>query len=199
MAAASHQWTVFWPGLSRLWLRGEGSGLLAAVLFGLVVNSLLITTFVWPRLLGTEGTTQVFNLLGWFAVLCFWGVSVVSTWRLLPRLLPGADSRGDDALFMRAQHEYLKGHWFEAEKLLLKLLEQSPRDADALVILAGLYRRTERYEEAERQLILLEHLEGGGKWLFEIDTERRLLAQNREQADDEQENKTAPVANVAGS
>jgi tetratricopeptide (TPR) repeat protein len=186
MSLASYKWTVFWPGLAQLWLRGEGAGFLKALLFGIFVNLLLITTFAWPHLLGSANTTQVFNVLGWLVVLCFWGVSVVSTWRRLPRLLPGADSRGDDALLSQAQHAYLKGNWYDTEKILLRLLEDSPRDADAHLFLATLYRRTRRYEEAEQHLQLLERLQGGGKWLFEIDEERRLLAQNREQADDEE-------------
>ena len=187
MSTAAYHWTLYWPGLSRLWLRGDGWAFLTAVLFGLVVNFLLVTTFVWPRLLGSAPLTQVFNSLGWFAVLCFWGVCMYDTKRLLPRLLPGAESRGDDTLFSRAQTEYLQGDWYAAEKRLIKLLREAPRDADAHLLLAGVYRRSRRNTEAENQLRFLEHLEGGGKWLFEIDEERRRLAQNAQPTDDTQE------------
>lgn len=185
MTATSYRWTVLWPGLAGLWLRGQGGGLATALAFAVVVNILLITTFLWPRLLGTVGSTTVFNFLGWFAVLCFWGVSLHSAWRRLPRLLPGADARGDDALLVQAQHAYLKGHWYDAEKHLRRLLDDSPRDVDACLMLTGVYRRTQRLAEAEQLLQLVECMPGCGKWLFEIDQERRLLAQNRQQADDE--------------
>lgn len=175
--AAPYAWTVLWPGLAQLWLRGQWSGLLVAVAFAAAVNVLLTTTFLWPGVIGSDGAALVFNSVGIVAVLCFWGASVVSTWRRLPRLQPGADARGDDALFLRAQTEYLRGHWYEAEKLLLGLLQDSPRDADAHLLLATLYRHTRRYDEAQARLTLLQGLEGAAKWLFEIDEERRRIAE----------------------
>jgi len=169
-------WTILWPGLARLWLRGQWRGLFIALAFSGLVNGLLVTTFLWPRVIGSDRLAAVFNIIGWFIVLCFWGASVWTTWRLLPRLQPGADARGDDALFLRAQTEYLRGHWYEAEKLLARMLQESPRDADAHLMLASLYRHTRRYDDARQRLALVEHLEGGAKWLFEVDEERRRMA-----------------------
>jgi tetratricopeptide (TPR) repeat protein len=171
-----YSWTILWPGLARLWLRGQWGGLATALLFTGMVNGLLVTTFLWPRVIGTAHTALVFNIVGWFTVLCFWGASVWTTWTLLPRWQPGADARGDDSLFLRAQTEYLKGHWYEAEKLLEQMLQASPRDADAHLMLSTLYRHTRRYDEARRGLEVLERLAGGAKWLFEIHEERRRLA-----------------------
>jgi hypothetical protein len=47
---------------------------------------------------------------------------------------------------------------------------------DAHLLLAALYRHTRRYEEARQRLDLIERLEHGARWLFEIDEERRRLA-----------------------
>jgi tetratricopeptide (TPR) repeat protein len=184
MEVAGYRWTVLWPGLARLWLRGDAGSFLIAVTFAAIVNTLLISTFVWPAMFGSLAQTWVINVLGWLTVLCLWGVSLVTSWKSLPRWLPGADTRGDERLLQRAQTAYLKGHWFDAERLIVEMLQLSPRDPDARLMLAALYRRTLRYDDARQQLDLLERLEGGRKWIFEIDQERRLLAQIEEQAED---------------
>jgi hypothetical protein len=184
LQSLNYRWTTLWPGLATLWLRGEWAGLATAVTFGMLVNLLLTTTFLWPSLLGSGSSTAVFNIVGWLTVLCFWGVALVATWHRLPRLLPGADSRGNDTLLLRAQTEYLKGNWYNAERLLLRLLEDSPRDADAHLLMASLYRRTRRKDEAQRHLYVLEKIAGGTKWLFEIDCERALLAQMHSEPED---------------
>ena len=190
-------WTVVWPGLSRLWLRGQWRGLALAMGFAAALNGLLVATFLWPRLIGTDSWSVVFSALGWPALLCFWGASVWNTWRLLPRLQPGADAHGDDALFLRAQTEYLRGHWYEAEKLLVRLLADSPRDADAHLLLASLFRHTRRYEEAQRQWDLLERLDNGARWLFEIDEERRRLADLIEQGSNEESHEDDTASKAA--
>jgi tetratricopeptide (TPR) repeat protein len=185
MNGVGYRWTLLWPGLSRLWLRGDGLSLAVAILFAVIVNTLLLSTFVWPAFFGSLAQTTFVNSVGWLTVLCLWSVSVVTTGKLLPRWLPGADTHGDDRLLQRAQTAYLQGNWYDAEKHLIELLEQSPRDADAHLMLAALYRRTRRHDEAQRHLDLLERINGGGKWLFEIDQERRLLAQTQDQAEDD--------------
>jgi tetratricopeptide (TPR) repeat protein len=197
----AYSWTILWPGLARLWLRGQWGGLGIALLFAALLNGLLVTTFLWPRVIGTNDAAVVFNIVGWFVVLCFWGASVWTTWHLLPRLKPGADARGDDTLFLRAQTEYLKGNWYDAERLLEQLLGESPRDADAHLLLAGLYRHTRRYDEARQRLDSLERLDGGAKWLFEIDEERRRLASLPERALAEREpvDEGEPLSQVMAS
>ncbi len=192
-----YAWTVLWPGLSRLWLRGQWRGLAIAIGFALLLNGLIITTFLWPRIIGTEHAAVVVNSLGWFVVLCFWGASTWTAWHLLPRLQPGADVRGDDALFLEAQHEYLKGNWYGAEQRLQRMLIDSPRDADAHLLLATLYRHTRRYDEARRVLDFLLRIDGGAKWLFEIGEEHRriVLQQERETEDGNQKRNQPEIKN----
>ena len=195
-----HAWTLCWPGLARLWLRGQWQGLGTALLFTALLNGLLITTFLWPRVIGTGATAVVFNVVGWFVVVCFWGASGWTTWQLLPRWRPGADTRGDDGLFLRAQNEYLQGHWYDAEQLLDRLLLDAPRDADAHLLLAALYRHTRRYEEARQRLAFLERLDHGVRWLFEIAEERRRLtglSSNEEESLDTESSHTVPASKAA--
>ncbi len=180
-----YAWTVLWPGLARLWLRGHWPGLATALLFGGLLNGLIVTTFLWPRIIGSDGAAAMVNVVGWFVVLCFWGASAWTSWRLLPRLQPGADARGDDALFLQAQHEYLRGNWYGAEQLLQRLLADSPRDADAHLLLSTLYRHTRRYDDAQKVLDFLLRIDGGAKWLFEIREEHRRIALQQERDSEE--------------
>jgi len=72
---------------------------------------------------------------------------------------------------------YLQGQWFEAEKSLVQLLRQNPRDVEARLMIATLFRRTRRWDEALRQLDQLERLEASQAWALEIQRERALIEQ----------------------
>jgi hypothetical protein len=161
--------TCFWPGLSRLWLRGDWSSLAAAVAFGAAVNLVLVSSFVWPEWLPVPLVT-----LGWLTVMGVWCFSAIRSYRSLPELsdTTGVDDRG---LFLQAQDEYLKGHWFEAESLLQQVVRGSPRDVDAHLMLATLFRHTRRIDEAHERLRQLERLDGAERWRWEIAHERQLL------------------------
>jgi predicted Zn-dependent protease len=82
-----------------------------------------------------------------------------------------------DQMFREAQACYLENNWVAAEQLLLKLLKQDARDVDARLMLATLWRRQGRREEALRQLDRLERLEAADKWRHEIAAERLRLQQ----------------------
>lgn len=163
-----------WPGLPRLWIRGEWAALAIAVAFGAALNLVLVSSFVWTELLPPS-----FHLIGWLVLGTVWLASVLQAYRSLPHLRepPRVDDRG---LFIQAQAEYLKGHWFEAETLLRQLLRYCSRDVDVLLMLATLYRRTKRYDEAAKQLDRLDRLDEASKWRWEIaqerDTLKRLVA-----------------------
>jgi tetratricopeptide (TPR) repeat protein len=155
-----------WPGLPRLWIRGDWTALAIAVAFGAALNFALVASFVWPELL-----PRSFTLIGWLVLGTVWLVSVVQAYWSLPLLRepPRVDDRG---LFIQAQAEYLKCHWFEAETLLRQLLRYCTRDVDVLLMLATLYRRTGRYDEAAKQLDRLDRLDEARKWRWEIAQER---------------------------
>jgi len=158
-----------WPGLPRLWIRGDWGALAIAVAFGAALNLVLVSSFIWPELLPPS-----LNLIGWLILGTVWLASVFQAYRTLPDLRepPRVDDRG---LFIQAQAEYLKGHWFEAETLLRQLLRHCSRDVDVLLMLATLYRRTGRYDEATKQLDRLDRLDEAPKWRWEIAQERGTL------------------------
>ena len=78
-------------------------------------------------------------------------------------------------MFIRAQGEYLRGNWWTAQTLLEQLLALDRADVEAQLMLAALYRHTERPGTASRRLRFLEQLAGADTWRLEIEKERMLL------------------------
>ena len=69
----------------------------------------------------------------------------------------------------------MKRNWFHTESLLRRLLRKEPRDVEARLLLATLYRHTRRSREARRELRRLERMEHAETWQMEIQQELRQL------------------------
>ena len=182
--------TCLWPGLAPLWWRGQWRGLVVAVAFAAGLNLLLLATFVWP-----QWVERPWPNLGWFALGTVWLVAGWRSWRMLPTLVDDRIDNITQELFTQAQTEYLKGHWYDAEKLLQQLLARRPRDLEGLLLLATLYRHTRRLDDARQTLDRLERLNGFGRWLLEITHERQKLDQLAEEVNSS--GGTAPEAQAA--
>jgi len=165
-------WTPFlWPGLPQLWYGGRWWGLALAVGSAVLLNVLLLATFVWVELLN-----PAFLRYAWLATGALWiGASATSAW--FGR--GGAPRRAStaEAMFRQALHEYLKRSWFETERILGRLLESHPRDVEARLMLATLLRHTGRHQEASDQLAQLELLRDASKWAAEIAAEKTWIAE----------------------
>jgi hypothetical protein len=161
--------TCLWPGLSRLWLRGEAAGLVTATAFAGLLDLVLAASFIWPELLPSR-----WLLFGWLLLASSWCLSTWNSFRRFSEFYGELGDRGRQDLFIQAQTEYLRGHWCEAESLLQRLVRDG-RDVEARLMLASLFRHTKRWEDARRQLKSLERLDGAEKWRLEVERERRLL------------------------
>lgn len=164
--------TCLWPGLAPLWWRGRWSGLVSALVFAAGLNLLLTATFVWP-----EWVERPWLELGWLALGGVWLVACWRSWRELPTLVDDQIDAVAQTLFVQAQTEYLKGNWYDAEKLLEQLLARRPRDIEGLLLLATLQRHADRPDEALATLERLERLNGSARWLLEIAQERQKIEQ----------------------
>src|SRR5690554_650972 len=122
--------TCLWPGLPRLWWRGQAAGLFTAAAFALWLNCSLAATFIAPDRFSTFA-----RMANWAGLLVFWGVCVRRGAGRLSHFYCG-DGQHNEELFQRAQEEYLKGHWFEAESLLLRLVRDDPADVEGRLLLA---------------------------------------------------------------
>lgn len=162
--------TYLWPGFFQLWLRGRWQGVLPASVFAVLLNIALTATWIWPELLNER---VVFA--SWVGVGCVWVVSILRVRREIPAFL--ADNSAKESmpgLFIRAQTEYLRGNWFEAESLFQHLVDAGD-DVEASLMLATLYRRTGKLDEARRALRLLAQSPKASAWRFEIQQELELI------------------------
>lgn len=167
-----------WPGLPGLWYRGQWTSLLLAIGFSLLLNVALVSSFIWPWILG-----ETFPAIAWPALIVVW---VTSTWvgqRRLPDLMAAprgekvAELRTGDTLFIQAQDEYLRGHWEAAAGLLERQLHQQPRDVEARLLLATLLRHRREFQQARFHLGELAKLDAATEWQFEMQQEHELLRQ----------------------
>ena len=159
-----------WPGLSRVWLRGSASSLVTAVAFAAALNGVLWFCF------GLANSPPFhWQASAWLALGGLWLAFCWQDYRRFPALFAREPSPSQDDLFIRAQAEYLKGHWFEAEKLAHALVEHAPRDVEAQLLLASIYRRMRRIDDARRQLVSMARIDGVEAWELELACEHRLL------------------------
>lgn len=144
-----------------------------AVGFAVLVNLATASTLLWSDLL-SPGT----RLVTWAAVAVVWGGSA-----LFARFQNRRDARAEisgsaEDAYPEALAYYLKGNWFEAERVLTQSLRRNPRDVDARLLLATLLRHTKRCDEAARELDRLQRLDCCYKWQLEIYRERQWLSED---------------------
>lgn len=165
-----------WPGLPGLWFKGNASSLLVAIGFSILLNLALITSFIWPNSLG-----ETFPLVAWPVILLIWPTSVWLAFQRLPDVMsvPSSEKVADpdrpDTLFIQAQQEYLGGHWDEAQRSLVRLIERNPRDIESRLMMATLFRHTRRLSDAIIQLDEIQLYDESLEWDFEIKRERALV------------------------
>jgi hypothetical protein len=159
--------TLLWPGLPWVWLRGSVAGLVLALAFAVSLDVAVVTTFVWPDLAEISLTIAV-----WTATGAVWLVSAVSAVAAFPPPLARPPAAEIDPLFCKARDAYLARDWLVAETRLRALLELSPTDGEAQLLLATLLRRAGRLAEAREALAKLSASDSGLRWRAAIASER---------------------------
>lgn len=173
--AAFRYLTLVWPGLPWLWLRGSRTGLVLALAFAVTVDVALLTTFIWPELLGVE-----FTIALWTATAVIWLVATASAAAAVPAPLPRVRAEAVDALFVEARDAYLAHDWVAAQAHLEELLALAPTDGEAQLLWGTLLRRVGRHAEAREALAQLSRSDSGGRWRAAIARELVLLDQAAE-------------------
>lgn len=153
--------TCLWPGLPQLWWRGDSLGLAAAVLLAMLVNLCIAASWVWPELLSPNH-----RMVCWLTAGGIWLACLPWSYWAMRGIVSGG--KASETLLIAAQTNYLKGNWVEAESLLKRQLRQEPRDIESRLLLAAVYRRTDRCDQALSQLRRLSRLEESAPWQREI-------------------------------
>lgn len=173
-------WTAhLWPGLPQLWMRGSWAGLALAVGFSVLANLLLASSLVWTEWLPVRVRWIGLATLGFIWIAAWFEGR--ADWRRFVAEWTGGQAATDcgvdvtDQWFREAQKAYLAGDWVAAEKRLLQLVRLDPRDAEARLMLATLWRHENRLEDARRELDRLSSYESAAPWRDEITRERKQL------------------------
>lgn len=159
-----------WPGFVGVVRRGLWDQLALALLFGVFAQATLFVNFFWNDCPSgyLRASTCVVFLIAWIFL------GAVASGRL-KRYEKSLLYDADGALFLEAQTRYLRGEWFEAECALKSVLKKNPQDAEALLLLATLYRHIKRFSEARQTLAALEKLEAAEYWAYEIGLEKKAI------------------------
>lgn len=147
MSKSKIPWSTYlWPGLPQLTQRGTWTAVFWALATAFLADGVIITRYIWPE------TFDVF----WDNVIlgCFIGVYVVGC--IVSFQIEKARNRLNTAsnkdLFPEAQKRYLEGKYFEAEKALVEIINRTPEDVAARMLLIDLLIVNRRLEEAAIQL-----------------------------------------------
>jgi len=159
-----------WPGFVGVVRRGLWDQLALALLFGVLAQATLFVNFFWNGF--PSGYLRASSVVVFLVAWIFLGA--VASGRL-KRYEKSLLFDADGALFLEAQTRYLRGEWFEAECALKSVLKKNPQDAEALLLLATLYRHIKRFSEARQTLAALEKLETADYWTYEIGLEKQAI------------------------
>jgi len=187
MTMQKDNWVIFvWPGLPQIWTRGSWSGLAVAVLATVWLIAVMAGSFGWSELIAPG----IRNGL-WISLAAMWlGAAIISAVKMQYQTAAQTAESCDNP-FGRANDLYLRGDYYQAERLLKKLLDRNGRDLEARLMLATLLRHTGRIDEAADQLDRLRLFDGAEKWELEIYRERELLAEAETKWKDKNQNITA--------
>lgn len=167
----------------------------AALAFALAVNIALVTRYIYPEWIAGGLASMGF----WIGVLA-WGFLVVRGIRELPTIVAPRSISKEPDRFPEARLAYLQAKYGEAEKLLNGVLAIESRDPPSLLLLAGVYRHTDRLESAERLLEEVSRLEVADGWFLELRAETKRLrdAIARASASESSESPAAGMTETAG-
>ncbi len=161
------------PGGPRLWTAGDWNSLGIGLLCLWVACLSVVATWVWPQWLSGWMVRSLWIGLGigWPGLLVLQGITQKSQ-------SSKPDQKSLEQSFRAAQAEYLRGNYFQAEAFLHRLLSLAPEDAEALLLMSSVLRRTQRPKQALDRLQQLERLEASSRWSLELHQE---LARARSQ------------------
>ena len=171
--------TLVWPGMPWLWLRGSFAGLMLAFAFALTVDVAVFTTWIWSELVDFR-----LSLALWTATAIVWLIATGSALTGFPPPIPAGRDVAADALFVKARDAYLARDWLAAETKLRALLDMSPTDGEAQLLLGTLLRRVDRLDEAAAALEALSRSDAGAPWRPAIARELERIAAARQPSAD---------------
>lgn len=154
--------TYLWPGLPQLTQRGTWTALFWALATAFLADGVIITRYIWPETFDIFWDNIILgSFLGVYVVGCIVSYQIEKS-----RNQDGQISNND--LFPEAQKRYLEGKYFEAEQTLVKLLNRTPEDIAARMLLIDLLIVNRRLEDAAKQLQQTLDFSEAQPWKWEL-------------------------------
>ena len=164
----------FWPGLPRLWYRGDVAGLGWALIFGAAFNLALISTFYWPSWITPWGVRGL-----WLAIVALSFGFGCTSWINWGEIAGKAKlDEGTEELYLEAQDHYLRGEYFEAEAALHRIFSSGKQDVEAAILMVLILRRTRRWAQALYCIDRLLLLDNAMVWQRELGLERKSIQES---------------------
>jgi hypothetical protein len=169
-------WLRWWPGLPEIWRCGDRTSLFVAIGFATALNVSIVSYGVWPQML-----PEPVRFLWTVGVAAIWGLCVARPHVPSANKVIVDEKEWDRGLFIEAQGEYLKGHWFEAESILVKWLGDTPADDAARLLLTSVFRRAGQFQRALAELDQICDVQA---WKWEIQQERTQIGRSTVEQND---------------
>jgi len=167
-----------WPGIVPLLVRPTLTAWLGSALLAVTFHLLLAATILWPEWLSPAERGLLWSALG-----VAWLTGVAWSYQFVRGAPRREQRRSSKDAFPTAMHAYLQGNLAQAESLVREILRECPRDVEAALLLATIWRRREQLDAAEKLLRNLARLEIAAPWLFEIERELARLAKCRQESE----------------
>ena len=177
--------TCLWPGLPEIWFRGQLGSLPIAIGFAVALNAVLVSRHIYPEMLPAALASMAFWIGGALWVLC--GIHAA---RELPMLVCPRQVVDTPDRFEEAHAAYLAGQYERAEEAINDVLSIEPRDPPALLMLVGIFRHTDRLENAALLLDEIRRTEAADRWFLEVNLEQKRLDRQLEPLDEPSEEST---------
>lgn len=138
--------TYLWPGLPQLTQRGTWTAVFWALATAFLADGVIITQYIWPETFDKFWDNVILgSFLGVYFVGCIVSYQI-------EKVRNASNQGSNEDAFPEAQKRYLEGKYFEAEQALVKLLDRTPEDIAARMLLMDLFIVNRRLEEALKLL-----------------------------------------------
>jgi hypothetical protein len=165
----------FWPGLPKLWQRGDFHSLLVSLLFGWVLVFVWLATFVWPEWLASffspEWLSQLILYATWVIIGGAALLAAAQSTTFPTRAIVNSQVERQKNLEI-AQEYYLQANYFEAERLVRKNNLGGARDMESTLLWISILRRTRRITQALELISSMELLDAAIPWTAELRSEK---------------------------
>ena len=154
--------TYLWPGLPQLTQRGTWTAVFWALATAFLADGVIITRYIWPETFDKFWDNIILgSFLGVYVVGCIVSYQI-------EKARSASIQTAKEDLFPKAQKSYLEGKYFEAEQALVKLLNATPEDIPARLLLIDLLIVNRRLEEAVKQLQQTLEFSEAQPWKWEL-------------------------------